>query len=191
MSSWETHACLLSSKTVHTGSYRFTGKARTIRQLRSTPNQWETAWVFWNYTDNDHLYYFVLKTNGWEIGKRHPQYIGPNNDGQLIMRTGSFPKTTIGVAYKFDIQVNEAGADIYVDDVLVHRFIDDSASPKFTQGNVCLYSEDAEVEFDGISAPFVDNFDEPLKTLADGSSTNNWIVQFLGFGSGGIVVGNL
>jgi hypothetical protein len=53
------------------------------------PNPWEVAWVVWNYIpdpdknyDKDAFNYFMLKSNGWELGYR-------NSDGiQHILTTG-------------------------------------------------------------------------------------------------------
>ena len=45
---------------------------KTYKQIRqnSAPNTWETAWVMWRWTDLFHHYYFVIKTNGIEFGKK-------------------------------------------------------------------------------------------------------------------------
>jgi hypothetical protein len=191
----ETHGVLATSRSVHGlngNPYRFAGKARTLKQLRqsSAPNQWETAWLFWNFVDSNHLYYFALKTNGWEIGKRDPMYVVPGvNDGQRIIVTGDAPRCTIGNWYSFDIAVLNHTADIYINGALVHRFVDDSPSV-LTSGKVGLYGEDAVCQWDNIEAPYPDYFDtEPLQSFADGSLITNWRVDYLGYGSGGIISG--
>jgi hypothetical protein len=170
------------------GAYTFAGQHVTTKQLRTpAPNPWEVAWVVWNYTDNNHLYYFVLKTNGWEVGKRDPRYyVAGVNDGQKIIATGESITATIGRWYEFRVEVNGADADIYVDGVLVTRFKDTDTGP-LLGGRVGLYCEDAAVKFNNITAPLADTFDmEPLQVLVDGSQLTNWTVAYLGYGSGAI-----
>jgi len=185
----ETHAALAVSNAAFQGPYRFAGQTRTVRQLRAVkPNAWEVSWAFWNFVDNNHLYYFVLKPNGWEVGKRDPRYVVPGvNDGQKIMATGETAKLRIGEWYEFDIRVSGAEADIYVNGVLVHRFRDTDSAP-FTAGRVGLYTEDAHCQWNNIAAPVADSFDmEPVQPFVDGSQLTNWRIAFLGYGSGGIV----
>ena len=66
----DTHAALVISRGGFS-NVRFGGEAMTIAQLRtgSPPNEWETAWAVFAYTDNKHFYYLAMKTNGWELGK--------------------------------------------------------------------------------------------------------------------------
>ena len=47
-------------------------KMRTLQQLRTgrAPNTWETAWMIFRYTDDWHHYYFTIKTNGCEFGRK-------------------------------------------------------------------------------------------------------------------------
>ena len=58
----------------------------TYKQLRqnSPPNTWETAWVFWRAVDLYHSYYFVLKTNGIEFGKKDTNC---NCEEQVFLKT--------------------------------------------------------------------------------------------------------
>ena len=188
----ETHAALAVSNQAFGGTgtpYRFAGRMRTLRQLRAVnPNAWEVAWLFWNFGDNDHLYYFVLKPNGWEIGKRDPRYVVPGvNDGQKIMATGESVKLALGQWYQFDIRVFGAQAEIFIDGALVCRFKDTDSSPLLA-GRVGLYTEDAECQWNDVTAPVADSFDmEPVQPFVDGSQLTNWRIAFLGYGSGGIV----
>jgi hypothetical protein len=188
----ETHSALAVSNQVFgagAAPYRITGKARTVRQLRTVkPNAWEVAWLFWNLADNNHLHYFLLKPNGWEIGKRDPRYAVPGvNDGQKIMATGDSVKLAANEWYQFDVRVNGAEADIYVNGVFVCHFKDTDAAP-LVAGRVGLYCEDSTCQWSGITAPVADGFEmEPLQAFADGSQLANWTVRFLGYGSGGIV----
>jgi len=54
----ETHSALMLSQAVFGGDFTFGASVLTDQQLRvnSAPNPWETAWVVWDYTDNDHFY---------------------------------------------------------------------------------------------------------------------------------------
>src|SRR4051812_43059945 len=73
----ETHACLVVGP--HFGdSVTFQTGVVTFEQLRQNnpPNPWEMAWVVWHYRDPEHFYYFILKPNGWELGKRDPAGTG-------------------------------------------------------------------------------------------------------------------
>jgi hypothetical protein len=191
-SAGETHAFLaVSSQSFGQGGtpYHFSGQMRTVKQLRAAaPNAWEVGWLVWNYADNDHLYYFVLKPNGWEIGKRDPRYVVPGvNDGQKIMATGESMKLALGRWYQFDIKVKGAEAEIFVDGKLLTKFRDTDSDP-LPAGRVGLYGEDALCEWKQITAPVADSFEmEPVQAFADGSQLTNWRVVFLGYGSGGIV----
>jgi hypothetical protein len=189
----ETHSALAVSTRAHGAGavpYRFSGAARTLRQLRtgSAANAWEVAWVFWNFQDNNHLYYFILKPNGWEIGKRDPRYVVRGvNDGQKIMATGEAVKASLGEWYRFDVRVNGAEADIFIDGQLVCRF-QDSDGARLTSGRVGLYTEDACCQWNDVSTPVADGFDmEPVQALADGSQLTHWQIAYLGYGAGGIV----
>lgn len=126
----------------------------------------------------------MLKTNGWEIGKRDPAYKVVNvNDGQRIIVTGNSPFTTIGTWYDFDIQVNGSTANIYINGTLVHAFVENEA-PYFTNGKLGFYGEDAAVELDDVTYPFVDNFDSyAFGALSEGQVFGNWKSVYL---SGGV-----
>ena len=54
------------------GNFEATFRMSTDQQLRtgSAPNNWETAWFMWHYTDVTHHYYFTIKMNGCEMGKK-------------------------------------------------------------------------------------------------------------------------
>ena len=57
----ETHSALIVSQESFQGGVRFEGSVCTLEQLRvGAANPWETAWLVWNYADNDHFYYFTM-----------------------------------------------------------------------------------------------------------------------------------
>ena len=187
----ETHSFLAVSRQAFGGDapYRFAGQMRTVAQLRTpTPNAWEVAWLVWNFADNDHLYYFVLKPNGWEIGKRDPRYVVPGvNDGQKIMATGGSVRLEIGQWNAFEVRVDGPEAEIFIDGRFVTRFRDTDSAPLLS-GRVGLYGEDAVCQWHDITAPVPERFAaEGPQPFADGTRLANWEIAFLGYGSGAIV----
>jgi len=81
-----THATLLNTTATY-GDMDATVTMTTAAQLRqgSAPNTWEVGWVLWHFTDDVHFYSFMLKENGWELGKEDPAYPG----AQRFLATGS------------------------------------------------------------------------------------------------------
>lgn len=142
----ETHAALVTGPEKQTPiNYRI--RIKTKKQLRqnSEPNPWEVGWVVWNYTDNDHFYYFIPKPNGWELGKRDPDYEG----GQRFLATGSDILFPIHKKYVFRIkQTRNNTIKIYHKRKLLVKF-KDTETP-YTSGKVGVYSEDAKVRFSKI-----------------------------------------
>ena len=70
---------LLGTRAHHAtwGDLDFTIRLRTLAQRRrGQPNPWEVGWLLWRYTDNDHFYSFIVKPNGFELGKQDPAYPG-------------------------------------------------------------------------------------------------------------------
>lgn len=181
----ETHAALVTSSTVFTNDISFSGTTRTVRQLRqnSPANAWEVSWLIWNFKDNTHFYYVVLKPNGWELGKEDPAYLG----AQRFLASGSNVKFPIGSWNTFEIVHNQASATmtVKVNGTVLTTFTD--RERPYTSGKVGFYAEDAEVELDGVVGNINDTFEGyPLQRFADGSKLGQWSVDFLGYGSGGI-----
>ncbi|HEY7032060.1 MAG TPA: family 16 glycoside hydrolase [Thermomicrobiales bacterium] len=158
----ETHAGLVVSND-HFGDFTLSVRLRTVQQLRSPlPNQWETAWVLWHYTDDTHFYYFVLKTNGWELGKEDgtrrdpdgpacdfPAYVNCLYPGaQRFFATGHTPAVAPGQWH--EVRVRQVGTTmtVWVDGSPVVTFTD-TLSP-YPSGAVGLYTEDAYVQFDDV-----------------------------------------
>ena len=180
----ETHSALMLSQAVFGGDFTFGASVLTDQQLRvnSAPNPWETAWVVWDYTDNDHFYYFALKTNGWELGKRDPAYPG----GQRFLATGSDLSFLLKTWYQ--VSVTQAGGTmtVSVDGAQIVSF-DDTERP-YASGQIGLYTEDARVYVDNVTGVLDDSFDSYAQApLQDGSLIGqNWEIAFLGFGAGGV-----
>src|SRR2546427_1445975 len=66
----ETHSALVTTKRTW-GDQTFSFTTTTLAQLRqgSAPNPWEVGWVMFRFRDLHDYYWFILKTNGFELGK--------------------------------------------------------------------------------------------------------------------------
>jgi hypothetical protein len=105
-----------------------------------TANAWEVGWLVWDYVDNDHFTYLVLKPNGWEVGRRDPRYPG----GQRFLYDDVAPVTPIG--QERTVTVDRVGREttIRVDgDVLVSYPL----PARERRGSVGMYTEDAVVDW--------------------------------------------
>lgn len=179
----ETHSALVLTRKRYRGNLSFAGRLRTVRQLRtgSAPNPWECGWIVWNYQDAEHFYYLAVKPNGWELGKRDPVYAG----GQRFLASGH-AEYAIGGWHRFVVRQEGNRITLHVNGNKVASF-NDTERP-YVEGNLGFYSEDAEIEIAGITAPFAENFnDYPVQRIkADGSVIRNWTVPFLGYGHAAI-----
>lgn len=146
----ETHAALvLSSKTQDcpVKDFDVTIKATTLKQLRSgRPNPWEVFWIFFNYNpqaSGKTTNYFILKTNGIELGKALAQV------GQIFLVTKEVPKLEIGREIKYRLRKTGAKIVISINDeeVLLYEEADSESKKIYDQpGSIGLYTEDAIVE---------------------------------------------
>ena len=130
----------------HGDEFTFSGTISTPEQLRqgATPNAWETAWLVWNYTDNDHFYYFVPRANGWELGKRDPAYAG----GQRFLATGS-EGWPLADSKQFTISKQGGTIEVKINGKVIATVTDDD-QPYNGNGRIGIYSEDARVLADDI-----------------------------------------
>lgn len=138
----ETHSSMVLGPNF-SGPITYALTMKTVAQTRvgSTPNPWETAWVAWNYTDDAHFYYLVLKTNGWELGKEDPAYPG----AQRYLATGSSPTYPIGVWR--DVRIEQDASNtirVFVNGSLLTSFVDKERP--YTSGRIAFYNEDARVQ---------------------------------------------
>ena len=142
----ETHASLVLGPSFNQ-PFAIAAKVFTAEQLRtgSNPNAWEVAWLLWNYADDQHFYYFIVKPNGWELGKADPAYPG----GQRFLATGSSPTFPIGRWYVLRIEQRSNNIKAYVNSQLITEFTDQEGP--YASGKIGLYSEDAHSHFDDIS----------------------------------------
>lgn len=175
----DTHAALVVSR----GSFLnvlFGGEVMTITQLRtgSPANEWETAWVVFAYTDNDHFYYLALKTNGWELGKRDPAYV----EGQRFLATGPEHASTPGQVAHFEIVQDGGTITVRIDGEPVTTFTDEERP--YLSGKIGFYTEDAKVSLTVLRARLWNLFENyPIQRYGDGDRLGDtWDVAFTGYG---------
>src|SRR5205085_1504161 len=145
-----THSVLTTSTSSY-HNYKLSVDMRTDKQLRtgSSPNSWETAWIMFNYVDNYHHYYFVLKTSGAELGKKDNNL---QQDAQIFLSTPSTPKVTIGQWQHIDVTVQNNVITVYVNGNQVSSVTDATQSALLgAGGKIGLYCEDSAVSFDNVS----------------------------------------
>jgi hypothetical protein len=126
--------------------FKLSVDVRTDKQMRenSLANPWEVGWIIWKWNDNTYFYYFLVRTNGAEVGKYEG---GVNPADQRILKTSSSPKALIEQWMHWDIIVKDNHITIIVDGATVFDF-DDASS--FDSGTIGLYAEDAAVSFDNV-----------------------------------------
>ena len=105
----ETQAALVKS----TGSfcdYVLNLDVKTVKQLRENtpPNAWETAWILFRYTDTFHYYWFLVKPNGIELGKKDCDTCSDPVDGQQFLVTKETCKLNLNqwAHWKIDVVGN-------------------------------------------------------------------------------------
>lgn len=181
----ETHAALVTSSTSFTNDVNYRGTTRTVKQLRQNnpANAWEVSWLIWNFKDNTSFYYVVLKPGGWELGKADPAYPG----AQRFLATGTNITFPVGAWNTFEIVHDQAAGamSVKVNGTLLVSYTD--TERPYTSGKIGFYSEDAEVELDGVTGNINDSFEAyPSQSFTEGKYVGPWVVNFLGYGSGGI-----
>ena len=153
----QTYSCLvLSTKSFK--NFQLDCDMRTTKQIRtgSQPNTWETAWLFWRFTDeapkSNHHYYFTLKTNGYEFGKKDNAPGDTTPEQQIFLKTGSTPAVKIGTYQHIIITAIDFHFVIKVDGVTVVDMIDTQVNDtsKMSQGLIGMYTEDASTVFDNV-----------------------------------------
>lgn len=145
----ETHAALVRSINKFS-NFRLVVDVRTDEQLRqnSVPNKWEVAWIFFRYTDTFHYYWFSLKPNGFELGKKDCNNCVDPAEGQIILYTGSLPTVKIGQWSQWMIEAIDNQIMISIDGNKIITFKDKNISRELTNGGIAMYTEDAKVSFD-------------------------------------------
>ena len=134
----ETHAVFVAGP-AFASPLSFQARVRTVRQLRvGRPNPWEVGWLVWDYRDNGHFYYFVPRTNGWELGKRDPVY----GSGQRTLASGPSPRFPLGVWTTFRVvQDSDNGLGVYIDGKQFAYYKDEERP--YRDGRIGFYDEDS------------------------------------------------
>jgi hypothetical protein len=151
----ETHAALVTSAASYADFDATFADVVTVEQLRTSgrPNPWERAWLMWHFASVRQFYYFILKSNGWELGKADWAYAG----GQRFLATGEEPQFAVGDAHSVRIEQKGNSIAVAVDGSPVVSFVDvgDPSVPRaagaYRAGRFGFYCEDAEVRFGGFS----------------------------------------
>ena len=125
---------------------------KTVKQLRlnSPPNPWETAWVFFRYTDTFHYYAFLVKPNGIEFDKKDCNTCTDPVQGQRFLVTASSPTLNIGTWSNWKISAIGNHIIITIDGNKVIDYIDQTMSPQLARGSIGMYNEDAYAQFDNV-----------------------------------------
>lgn len=137
----ETHSSLITTKrTWQDATISFT--TSTLQQLRqgSAPNPWEVGWVMFRFQDLANYYWFMLKTNGFELGKKQ------GSDTQIFLVTGDLPAIAIGQQRRIQVKAQGAHIQVFVDGAKLVDYVD--PHPLLGNGSVGLYEEDAQARFD-------------------------------------------
>ncbi|MBU0507149.1 MAG: hypothetical protein ABII18_07765 [bacterium] len=129
--------------------FKITLSVTNQEQLQpTTPEAWEVFWLLFNFSatedyDTRTFNYFVLKTNGVELGV----YENYGVEHQTFLATESEPQAIIGVANEWVIEKIGQNLSAWIDGALVMTF--DGAveeEPLLDQaGTFGLYTEDARV----------------------------------------------
>jgi hypothetical protein len=137
----ETHSALITTKKTWRDS-TISFNTTTLDQLRvgSAPNTWEVGWVMFRFRDLANYYYFIVKTNGFELGKKQ------GSDAQIFLATGDLPQLTLNRSYAVTLRVQGPRIQVSVDGNRVVDFTD--PHPLTGAGSVGLYEEDSQVRFD-------------------------------------------
>jgi hypothetical protein len=94
------------------------------------------------FRDLANYYYFILKPNGYELGKKQ------GSDAQIFLATGDQPRLALGKSYRIQIRAVGARLRVSVNGVQVLDFTDPHPLPA---GSVGLYEEDSQVRFDSVA----------------------------------------
>lgn len=135
-------------------------KMRTVRQLRtgSAPNNWEVGWILWSLTRRSDLgnrsvnhYYFIIKPQGCEFGKKDNIETNPALEEQIFLPLAGSTNLTIGQWRDVVITYKDFHTTVTVDGITIVNYQDNPNNPaRMAHGSICLYNEDSEVEFSDV-----------------------------------------
>lgn len=142
-SAGQTFSALTTGPSNGPGNFTFQIQMRTVAQLRtgSAPNNWETAWVFWDFSFPGSLtncYYYTIKEAGTEFGRL-------NLGVQTILATTG---NNLNPALWHTVTVTVTGNThaVTVDGTPDITFTDTSGSA-LTTGQIAAYCEDSQAVF--------------------------------------------
>jgi hypothetical protein len=140
----ETFSTLVTSR-ARWRDQTFALRMTTQRQLRtgSPANPWEVGWVMFRFLDRRNYYWFILKTNGFELGKKQGSF------EQHFLVLGDLPFAPVGAARRVQVRTQGARIRVWVDGAPIVDYVD--AHPLREPGSIGLYEEDARVRFDSLS----------------------------------------
>jgi F5/8 type C domain/Domain of Unknown Function (DUF1080) len=146
-----TEASLVTS-TKQWSNFDLSIDVKTVKQLRqgSPPNPWETAWVFFRYTDTFHFYAFLVKPDGIELEKKDCNSCTDPYQAQQYLVTESSPTLKIGSWSNWKISAIGNHIIITVDGNKVVDYVDQGMSSKLASGDIAMYNEDASAQFDNV-----------------------------------------
>ena len=140
----ETHSALVTTKrTWRDQTISFTTSTHAQLRTGSAPNPWEVGWVMFRFRDLANYYYFIVKPNGFELGKKQ------GSDAQIFLATGDLPRLPLDAAHTVTVQAQGARIQVSVDGRQVVDFTD--PHPLLTAGSVGLYEEDSNVAFSSLA----------------------------------------
>jgi Domain of Unknown Function (DUF1080) len=139
----ETHSALITTKRTWSDQ-TFTVGATTLSQLRvgSTPNPWEVGWLMFRFQDLHDYYYFILKPNGIELGKKQ------GSDTQIFLVTADTPILALGQRSTLQVQTSGARIRVWANGSQVIDFTDPNP---LRSGSIGLYEEDSQARFDSLT----------------------------------------
>lgn len=147
----DTHAALAISKQSFSGTFDVRAQVTTIAQLRNPANNWEVAWLLWDYSNGNAFYYMILKPQGWEVGKEwcNTAY-SPCEQSQEFLATGSSPSVAVGtpetMSVDQSVQHGIPTFEVYDGSTLLATISDPgTVSAPYTSGEIGLYDEEASV----------------------------------------------
>ena len=156
----ETHASLVKTVPIFT-NFEAKFKMRTIKQLRQNfpVKNWEAAWIAWSYSNRIDLanrsvnhYYFVIKNQGVEFGKKDNIETNNNLEEQIFLPTVGSTNLVLSKWYDMILRFKDFKTTIIVDGVTMVDYTDTPNNPaRMKTGSISLYNEDSEVEFSGMT----------------------------------------
>jgi hypothetical protein len=147
----ETYSNLVMS-TKNFSDFELSADVKTVRQLRqnSQPNAWEAATIFFRWAGTFHYYWFTIKVNGIELGKKDCNTCTDTKQGQQFLFTASTPVLKIGSWSNWNIKTHDNHITISVNGSKLIDFVDEKMSTNLDTGKIAMYVEDASAYFDNV-----------------------------------------